>query len=737
MKQWTLLKKCIVMGIIFGVVLFSELGVILTNTASLNLSMNQFAKLEVPILNKAHEVKLAVVQVQQWLTDISATRGLDGLNDGFTEAENNASRVKTMLLELQQLDPANALHYQEIVPLFEAYYAAGRRMAQAYVESGPAGGNPLMADFDAAAAKLTTQVNQLVQRVQQRVANTSNEEVSAINELRMIVLVGSVILLGVLVAMALVVRSILHSLGGEPTQMADISQRVANGDLTVKFTDTGKETGIYAAMKEMVRKLHERSKAEHLAAAENARLKQALDKVSSSVMVADSDHNIIYINQSTETMFRNGQKDIQSELPGFNVERLVGSNIDLFHKNPSYQQQILKQMSGTHRAQFEIGGRTMHFIANPVVGSDGVRLGTVVEWQDRTNEVAVEHEIAEIVSAAQAGDLEKRVSLQGKEGFFLVLAQGINHFVEVVAQTFSDIGQVMGALSQGDLSHNITKDYEGLFGRVKEDVNTTIERLQDIVGQIRESTDMIASASTEIVNGNNNLSQRTEQQASSLEETASSMEQLTSTVKNNADNAQQANQMAGDTRKLAEKGGAVVQDAITAMQAINESSTKIAEIIGVIDEIAFQTNLLALNASVEAARAGEQGRGFAVVATEVRNLAQRSATAAKEIKELISDSVGKVQNGSNLVSESGVTLEEIVGAVKKVGSIIAEIATASAEQSAGIDQVNRAVMQMDEMTQQNAALAEQTSSTSVSMRQQADEMAKQINFFLIDRKAIK
>ena len=318
-----------------------------------------------------------------------------------------------------------------------------------------------------------------------------------------------------------------------------------------------------------------------------------------------------------------------------------------------------------------------------------------------------------------------------------MLAQGINHFVEVVAQTFSDIGQVMGALSQGDLSHNITKDYEGLFGRVKEDVNTTIERLQDIVGQIRESTDMIASASTEIVNGNNNLSQRTEQQASSLEETASSMEQLTSTVKNNADNAQQANQMAGDTRKLAEKGGAVVQDAITAMQAINESSTKIAEIIGVIDEIAFQTNLLALNASVEAARAGEQGRGFAVVATEVRNLAQRSATAAKEIKELISDSVGKVQNGSNLVSESGVTLEEIVGAVKKVGSIIAEIATASAQQSAGIDQVNRAVMQMDEMTQQNAALAEQTSSTSVSMRQQADEMAKQINFFLIDRKAIK
>ena len=695
--------------------------------------MNHFVKVEVPILNKAHEVKLAVVQVQQWLTDISATRGQDGLNDGFTEAEKNASRVKSLLMELQQLDPDNDRQYQEIVPLFDDYYAAGRRMAQAYVESGPAGGNPMMADFDAAAAKLTAKVNRLVEETQHQVVLTNDREISAINGLRTIIFVGSVIFVGVLLAMALVVRSILRSLGGEPAQMAEISQRVADGDLTVQFTNTGNEAGVYAAMKEMVGKLHERSKAEHLVAAENARLKQALDKVSSSVMVADSEHNIIYINQSTETMFRNGQKDIRLELSEFDVDRLVGSNIDLFHKNPKHQQRILEQMHGTHTAQFEIGGRTMHFIANPVVDSDGMRLGTVVEWQDRTNEVAVEREIAQIVSAAQAGDLEKRISLQGKQGFFLGLAQGINHFVEVVAQTFSDVGQVMGALSQGDLSQNITEEYEGLFGRVKDDVNTTIERLQEIVSQIRESTDMIASASTEIVNGNNNLSQRTEQQASSLQETASSMEQLTSTVKNNADNAQQANTMASETRKLAEKGGSVVKDAIDAMQAINESSTRIAEIIGVIDAIAFQTNLLALNASVEAARAGEQGRGFAVVATEVRNLAQRSATAAREIKELIQDSVDKVRNGSKLVSDSGVTLEEIVGAVKKVGGIIAEIAAASSEQSSGIDQVNRAVMQMDEMTQQNAALAEQTSSTSVSMRQQADEMAQRISFFRIDR----
>ncbi len=220
-----------------------------------------------------------------------------------------------------------------------------------------------------------------------------------------------------------------------------------------------------------------------------------------------------------------------------------------------------------------------------------------------------------------------------------------------------------------------------------------------------------------------------EQQASSLQETASSMEELTSTVRDNADNAQQANQVAASARQLAERGGEVVHNAIDAMGQINTASSKIAEIIGVIDAIAFQTNLLALNASVEAARAGEQGRGFAVVATEVRNLAGRSATAAKEIKELIQDSAGKVQAGSELVNQSGETLGEIVTGVKKVGDIIAEIAAASAEQAAGIDQVNQAITSMDEVTQQNAALAEQTSAASSSLYDKAQEMERMMAFF--------
>jgi methyl-accepting chemotaxis protein len=289
----------------------------------------------------------------------------------------------------------------------------------------------------------------------------------------------------------------------------------------------------------------------------------------------------------------------------------------------------------------------------------------------------------------------------------------------------------MDHMARGDLTRNIEREYQGTFGRVKDDVNGTLGNMRRIVQDLRDAADFLSTASDEISSGNNNLSARTEQQASSLQETASSMEELTSTVRNNADNAQQANQLAAVSRGKAEEGGAVVERAIEAMREIDSASGKIAEIIGVIDEIAFQTNLLALNASVEAARAGEQGRGFAVVATEVRNLASRSASAAKQIKELIKDSVQKVRSGAELVNQSGETLGQIVQAVKKVGDIVAEIAAASTEQSAGIDQVNQAVTSMDEVTQQNAALAEQTSAASASMQEKTREMAHMVGFFKV------
>lgn len=463
-----------------------------------------------------------------------------------------------------------------------------------------------------------------------------------------------------------------------------------------------------------------------------ARIKVALDNVNSCVMMADNRGEIIYVNNAVVDMMSNAQDEIRTELPDFDADKLEGSNFDVFHKKPEHQQQLIASLKTSYATRIEIGGRTFDLAANPVVNDAGERLGTAVEWVDRTNEVAVEKEVENIVQAAREGDLEQRISMEGKTGFFQQLGEGINKLIETVSESFEDVAFVMESMSKGDLTNHITKDYQGTYGVVKDSINATIAKLQEVVGKIRESSEFIRNSSEEISAGNNNLSQRAEEQASTLEETASSMEELTSTVKNNADNAVQANQLAAGTRDLAEKGGNVVKQAVEAMEEITASSSKIAEIIGVIDEIAFQTNLLALNASVEAARAGEQGRGFAVVATEVRNLAQRSATAAKEIKDLISDSGEKVEAGGKLVNESGETLTEIVDSVKKVGDIISEIAAASQEQSAGIEQVNKAVTQMDEITQQNAALAEEASASSESSLHKATEMNNLVSFFKVD-----
>jgi methyl-accepting chemotaxis protein len=305
----------------------------------------------------------------------------------------------------------------------------------------------------------------------------------------------------------------------------------------------------------------------------------------------------------------------------------------------------------------------------------------------------------------------------------LVISRSIVNPIRQVLRATEDLRS-----GDGDLTYRLPA-MDAEFGDIATSLNGFIAKLHEIISTTKSLSASMSSGTLQIARGNDDLSQRTQEQAAALEETASSMEEMTATVKQNADNARQANQLSTSARSHAEKGGAVVQRAVGAMEEINASSRKIADIISVIDEIAFQTNLLALNAAVEAARAGEQGRGFAVVASEVRSLAQRSATAAKEIKDLISDSVDKVKVGSELVDESGRTLNDIMEAVKKVSDIVAEIASASEEQAQGIDQVNNAVAQMDTTTQQNAALVEEASAASKALEQQAQGLVAQVEQF--------
>jgi methyl-accepting chemotaxis protein len=513
--------------------------------------------------------------------------------------------------------------------------------------------------------------------------------------------------LGLVGALGLVIfRQLTRQLGGEPADVAEVANKVAKGDFSSRIDlRPGDTTSLFATVAQMQQDLKARleadraraeadlkkAQAEQAAGVENARIRTALDRITAGVTLVDTSGKIVYVNDYAAGIFRTHADDIRRKIPRFDAGQVIGSDFGAFHEGSLQDSSRSSELANGRIQELKLGGATLRIISTPVVDAHGNPVGTVVQWIDRTQEIAAEQELAMIVANAIDGDLTTRIVEEGKQGFFKVLAGGMNNLIVSVAGV--------------------------------------IRAMSNAATEVRTGAD-------EISRGNLDLSQRTEQQASSLEETAASMEQMTSMVKSNADNAAQANQLAAAAREQAERGGKVVSSAVAAMQEINVASKKIADIIGVIDDIAFQTNLLALNAAVEAARAGEQGRGFAVVASEVRNLASRSAGAAKEIKILIQDSVAKVSDGARLVDDSGKALGEIVTGVKKVTDVMAEIAASSMEQASGIEQVNKAVTSMDTVTQQNAALVEEASAAAHTLTEQAANLTELIARYRLDKGAV-
>lgn len=344
-------------------------------------------------------------------------------------------------------------------------------------------------------------------------------------------------------------------------------------------------------------------------------------------------------------------------------------------------------------------------------------------------ELAVQAEIAAVTAAAASGDFSRRVDLNGKSGFMLEMARSMNAVAETSERALRDVMDFLEALAAGDLSRRIDNDHQGMFSRIRDDANASAERLGDIVHGIIDAAETISTAAAEISSGSADLAERTEQQASALEETAASVEELSGAVRKNAEGARRASHMATGATRAAGQSREVTAAAVRAMQGIAGASRKITDIIGMIDEIAFQTNLLALNAAVEAARAGEAGRGFAVVAQEVRNLAQRSALASKEIKALILASDSQVKDGVDLVHKTGEALADIVQGVEQVAALIADIAQSSGDEAASLDEINTAMSHMDEATQKNAALVEETTAATRIMADQAAELKEMVGFF--------
>jgi methyl-accepting chemotaxis protein len=617
------------------------------------------------------------------------------VDDAINHYETLVSDAKDK--EMFEADRAAIADYDTIKGKVVALSLAGRK-------------TEALAELMAAKAQLAKGAEALNQHLQYDadLAKAASESAAntQLSAMRMGVLL-TLATLGIVGALGLVIfRQLTRQLGGEPADVAEVAGKVAKGDLSSRIDlRPGDTTSLLATVAHMQQGLKARldadharaeadlqkARAEHAAGAENARIRTALDRISAGVTVVDTGGKIVYVNDHAAGIFRTHADDIRRRIPRFDASHVIGSDFSAFDAGSLQDAGRSSDLAKDRTQELQLGGATLRIIATPVVDAHGNPIGTVVQWIDRTQEIAAEQELATIVANAIDGDLTTRIVEEGKQGFFKVLAGGMNNLIVSLAGV--------------------------------------IRAMSNAATEVRMGAD-------EISRGNLDLSQRTEQQASSLEETAASMEQMTAMVKSNADNAAQANQLAAAARDQAERGGKVVSSAVAAMQEINLASKKIADIIGVIDDIAFQTNLLALNAAVEAARAGEQGRGFAVVASEVRNLASRSAGAAKEIKGLIQDSVAKVSDGARLVDDSGKALGEIVTGVKKVTDVMAEIAASSLEQASGIEQVNKAVTSMDTVTQQNAALVEQASAAAHTLTEQAANLTELIARYRLDKGAV-
>ncbi|WP_243750669.1 methyl-accepting chemotaxis protein [Thiomicrorhabdus marina] len=501
-------------------------------------------------------------------------------------------------------------------------------------------------------------------------------------------------------------------------------ERISNGNLQ-EAVDDKSELGFLI---NMLRTRVAETEAKSYDGAKNAAvLTTAMNSASTNLMVADAEFNIKSINQSLAEMFQRNEASIREALPNFKASTVVGSNMDVFHKNPAHQRQMVQALMEPWQGNLKVSDLILELTVVPIIRNKQ-KVGYVVEWLDKTNQIKNINDITRVLKHIEEGDFNYRVEVF--PGDLEELGNTINSTMVTLGGVMTSISDVMTAQAQGDLTLELPAGvFKGQVHDLKNAINFSSQKIKEVVGMTSEVSISVDTAAREVAQGSLDLSGRVQQQASALEETSATMEQMNAQVQSSSDNAQEASRVSVEVQGKVQQGVGVMQQTIQAMVAIEESSHKIADIVTLIDSIAFQTNLLALNAAVEAARAGEHGRGFAVVASEVRSLAQKSAEAAKEIKVLIDETVGRVSQGSTLASESGEMLNEINVSIDQVANMVTHIAQAAQEQAEGVNQVHQSISQIDSVTQQNAALVEETSASAENLRHQAETLRQEMSYF--------
>lgn len=527
-----------------------------------------------------------------------------------------------------------------------------------------------------------------------------------------------------------IARSILSAIVRTQHYLTTISEGTYHEEI---FSDTGDEFGkMLDCLRVMQKRLND-SMTALTKAATDARLSQtALEHAKTPVMISNADDEIIYLNQAARDLFKQREPIIATHLPQFRMEQMIGQKLDFFHHNNGFKRKLENHLDPI-RTQVKMG--YLHLSASLTEIFDevtGKPLGIAAEWRDLTEQTAIQEEMNQIINAALAGNFEKRINLSNKHGLTRQISEGINHLLDNIAVSITEVASVLHAITQGNLTQRVNDhNYQGLFAEIIADANLMAQWLQELINKIQSTAHVLNHISESLLKDNQALAVRTEEESSSLEHTKDNMHRINELMEQNTENIRLSNQLISSTMNTANTGGTIVKTVVDSMNQIRTSAHKISEIIGMIDAISFQTNILALNASIEAARAGEQGRGFSVVASEVRHLAERTAKAAKEIKTLIMDSVKYVESGSIFVTQAGENMHEIVQQVQQVNTLMNTTTSMIEMQGQDINLIYNMIHQLNDITQQNTQFVLNLTENSAKMQEKTEELVQTTHIFMV------